>query len=76
MKTKQVVIQRLKCTSNHFIKVLEGKKQFEIRIDDGRKFTTEDIYILDEIGIYSKEYTGRFVIFTSNYILENFKVTF
>lgn len=70
---KQRRTHELKCWPPYFADIWHGIKKFEYRIND-RGFRVGDVLWLREYNIGTKEYTGREVWVTVNYILCGFGV--
>jgi glyoxylate utilization-related uncharacterized protein len=62
------VWHELKCLPEYFNEILEGRKKFEVRIND-RDFRAGDFLVLREYSAQSEEYTGAVVARRVTYIL-------
>lgn len=65
------MIHALKQETNYFQDVKDGKKLFEVRLND-RDYKTGDILVLNEIDD-NGNYTGRSMLVWVDYILKDFK---
>jgi len=61
-------IHKLKTWPEYFINTMFGSKSFELRVDD-RFFRCGDFLVLEEWDPKTKEYTGRSLMRSVNYIL-------
>jgi hypothetical protein len=72
MKNKEPETHTLKCWSEYFIEIFEGRKTFELRKDD-RNYKVGDTLILEEGDIQHDDFvrTGRTVKATITYIIKD-----
>lgn len=66
---------RKKCDVGFFNKILEGKKKFEVRLDD---FPVKegDVLVLEEWNPETKSYTGRKIKKKTSYVLRTKELEF
>lgn len=72
MSVKQKRVHRVKILTPFFKLIQEGKKTFEIRLND-RDYQEGDILHLEEYNPQTNEYTGEFVEVIALYIFDDIK---